>query len=76
MALKLLHLMDPDSPGMKVWVMRGWWGNRFYPKHFATTRESLRFRELTTVMDSYDTTEKALKRDFGRRRNPTGVVIT
>lgn len=53
MTLKIMQLFDPSSSGMKVWVMRGWWGRMFYPKDFATLGECKRYRELTEVLDSY-----------------------
>lgn len=87
MALKLLHLMDPDSPGMMVWVMRGWWGQRFYPRHFATLRESLKYRELTRHLDKktcYCSSKwvrkpkpsEVLKTPLVKQRNSNGVIIS
>lgn len=71
-AKKLLRLMDPASPGMLVWVMRGWWGQRFYPKHFATLGETLAYRELNQAMEKRSSCYCKTK----WIRNPNGVVIT
>lgn len=35
---KLYH---PDSPGMRVIVVRGFWGRLFKPKKFATLNEAI-----------------------------------
>lgn len=70
-AKKLLQLFHPDSPGTKVWVMRGWWGQRFYPRHFATLPECETYRELTRYLDHWRTCYCRTK----GAGNPDGMVI-
>ena len=36
-----MWLWHPDSPGMKVLVVRGWLGRLFKPKEFATLGEAI-----------------------------------
>jgi len=36
-------LWHPDSPGMKVSVVRSWWQKTIYPKDFATIDETLKY---------------------------------
>lgn len=72
MAKRILKLMDPDSPGMYVWVMRGWWARTFFPKHFATLGECGKYRELDKVLQSYESllTEAAGMREYIRAESP------
>ena len=37
--MKGMWLFDPESPGVKVFVVRGMWGRLLKPRHFATPRE-------------------------------------
>lgn len=34
-------IWHPESPGMKVWVVRGFWGRLFKSRDFATLSEVL-----------------------------------
>lgn len=40
MARKLILVWDHDSPGMKVWVVRGWFQDFVNPKHFSGVGET------------------------------------
>lgn len=37
--MKGMWLWHPDSPGVKVYVVRGWLARVLYPQDFATVRE-------------------------------------
>ena len=50
-----LWLFHPESPGMKVFVVRGVWGRLLKPQHFATQREVEVYRQFMRRM-SYDYT--------------------
>lgn len=41
--MKSLVLWHPDSPGMRVPVVRTWWQRLIYPTDFATIGESLKY---------------------------------
>lgn len=38
---KAMRLFHPDSPGMRVPVVRGWLGRLFKPREFATLGEAI-----------------------------------
>lgn len=40
MTFKLIKVWHQDSPGMKVWVVRGWFQDFVHPKHFAAVGET------------------------------------
>lgn len=40
--MKGLVLWHPESPGVRVPVVRSWWQRLFYPRKFATISEVLR----------------------------------
>ena len=39
--LKAMRLLHPESPGMRVLVVRGWLGHLFKPREFATLGEAI-----------------------------------
>lgn len=39
--MKAIWLWNPESPGMRVLVVRGFWGRLFKHKEFATLHETL-----------------------------------
>jgi hypothetical protein len=41
--MKPFVVLHPDSPGMKVAVVRNWWQRLLYPKDFATLTETLKY---------------------------------
>lgn len=45
--LKTMIVFDPESPGMKVKVIRNWIQRLLYPIHFATLSETLRYISFT-----------------------------
>lgn len=61
MAAKKLLLWHPDSPGMRVPVMRGWLGRLLKPAEFATAGEVLAYYqalELVTTRGLRETKER------------------
>ena len=36
-------LWHPDSPGIKIYVVRGFWGRLFKPRDFATLGEAISY---------------------------------
>jgi hypothetical protein len=54
MAEKKLMLFHPDSPGMRVPVMRGWLGRLVKPADFATTSEVLTYYRALELVTSRD----------------------
>lgn len=63
MARKLMQVWHPDSPGVTIWVARGWWERLFYPKEFATIAEVIRWRGLGETID-YHEKRVDIKRDI------------
>lgn len=41
--MKSLVLLHPESPGMRVPVVRTWWQRLIYPTYFATINEALKY---------------------------------
>lgn len=41
-----LTVFHPESPGMRVPVVRGFWGRLFKPRHFATDSEVSRYYDV------------------------------
>lgn len=41
MAKKKMQVFHPESPGIRIWVERGFWGRLLKPKDFATLGEAL-----------------------------------
>lgn len=73
MVMKLLQLFHPDCKGEKVWVLRGWWGQRFYPRGFATYGECKKYREMSDHIDGKNKPFYSCHKNW--IRNPNGVVI-
>jgi hypothetical protein len=48
--MKSYILWHPDSPGMKIPVVRNWLQRLFYPKDFATLGEVLKYYKYKEVM--------------------------
>lgn len=48
--MKLLELWHPDSPGIRVWVIRNWLQRLLYPKHFATISETIRYNYIYKML--------------------------
>lgn len=38
-------VLHPESPGMRVWVLRGVWGRLFKPTDFATLKEAMKYQK-------------------------------
>lgn len=47
--MKASILWHPESPGMKVAVVRSWWQRCIYPKEFATLNETIKDYKLTLI---------------------------
>lgn len=62
MARKLIKVWHQDSPGMKVWVVRGWFQDFIHPKHFAAVGET-----------TFGSEREA--RAWKYRKNPNELVI-
>jgi len=81
MTKQILKLWHPDSPGMKVWVMRGWWARKFFSKDFATLGECEKYRLFDRHMQFHEellaqvARDEILKEPLVYKRNPLGVVI-
>ncbi len=58
--MKLIKVWHPDSPGMKVWVLRNWIQDLIYPKYFATLGEARRgfMIDLDLVKGKVDRTQE------------------
>lgn len=44
-------LWHPESPGMKVPVVRNWLQRLFYPKYFATLTETIKWYHYQVLTD-------------------------
>lgn len=81
MAKHIMQLWHPDSPGMKVWVMRGWWARKFFPKGIATLWECQEYKAFNEhMMFHVEILGLVGKKDpdgpLVYKRNASGVVIT
>lgn len=47
--LRADRLWHPDSSGMYVIVVRGFWGRLLKPRHFATLHEAIVYSKLTQL---------------------------
>lgn len=43
-------LWHPESPGMRVYVIRNWWQKLFYPEEFATLGESIKYSDAIKLV--------------------------
>lgn len=41
MSKKRIQVFHPESPDVRIWVERGFWGRLLKPKHFATLTEAV-----------------------------------